>query len=50
MVLWCVHGKISSSAAIGFGRLAWNTEVADEIFTFFHFLVLKAKYRTGTFK
>ena len=34
----CVGGQIARPAAVGFGRLAGDGEITDEIFAFFHFL------------
>jgi hypothetical protein len=46
----CVRRHISCSSTVGFCGFTWNTEVTDEVFAFFEFLLLKTKNSTYTFK
>ena len=41
----CIRGKMSFS-----GLPVRHAEIADEVFTFFHLLILKAEYCTDTFQ
>ena len=42
--------QVSCSAAVGLGGFARHTEIADEVFSLFHFLVIQLQHCTDAFQ